>query len=245
MKIVIISQARMTSTRLPGKVLKKVSGKTLLEHHVERLRRSQMSDEIVIATTENRTDIPIVEVCEKIKVNYFRGSEEDVLSRYYKAATKFKADIVVRVTSDCPLIDPVIVDSVISFFFDNSPFFDYVSNAGIRTFPRGMDTEVFKYQTLVETYNEAKSNVDREHVTTFIRNPKNHYKLGNYSLHENHSSHRWTVDTLEDFNLVSKILNALYPIKSNFDLNDILTLLQNNPTWSKLNSHIETVNYGA
>ena len=243
MKIVIISQARMTSKRLPGKVLKKVAGKSLLEHQIERLRRTRMSDEIVIATTINETDIPIVETCERLNVSYYRGPEEDVLTRYYEAATKFKADVVVRVTSDCPVIDPVIIDSVITLFLKNYPEFDYVSNDHKRTFPRGMDTEVFSFKTLKETFNEAKSKIDREHVTLFIRHQDNHYKLGDLTYHENQSSHRWTVDTQEDLNLVSKIIQALYPVKANFTLEDMLKLIENNPKWAKINAHVEQKKY--
>ena len=244
MKTVIISQARMTSKRLPGKVLKMVSGKSLLEYQIERLKRSVQSDEIVIATTKNETDLPIVELCEQLKVSYFRGPEEDVLSRYYEAAKEFEADVVVRVTSDCPVIDPMVIDSVINFFLGGYPVFDYVSNTKKRTFPRGMDAEVISIQTLKETFNEATAKPDREHVTSYIKRHSNRYNLGNLSYHENQSSHRWTVDTEEDLELVSKIINALYPVKVDFTLKDILNLVEKNPEWTTINAHIEQNKYG-
>ena len=239
MKTVIISQARMTSKRLPGKVLKMVAGKSLLEYQIERLKKSIQSDEIVIATTKNETDLPIVELCEQMKVSFFRGSEDDVLSRYYEAAKEFEADLVVRVTSDCPLIDPMVIDSVINFFLGEYPVYDYVSNTKKRTFPRGMDTEVISFQTLRETFNEATAESDREHVTPYIKRHSDRYNLGDLSYHENQSSHRWTVDTEEDFELVSKIINALYPVKVDFTLKEILDLIEKNPEWSKINAHIE------
>lgn len=244
MKSVIISQARMTSTRLPGKVLKKVAGKPLLEYQIERLKRSRIADEIVIATTTNETDLPIVELCERLKVYCYRGSEEDVLSRYYEAAKKSKADVVVRVTLDCPVIDPMVIDSVITGFLEKYPDLDYISNTQERTFPRGMDTEVFSIQALEETFNEATEKLDREHVTLFIRRQDDRYKIGGLTYHENQSSHRWTVDTEEDLNLVSKIINALYPVKTDFTLEDILKLLENNPEWVKINADVETQKYG-
>ena len=244
MKTVIISQARMTSTRLPGKVLKKIAGKSLLEYQIERLSRSRIADEIVIATTTNETDLPIVELCERLNVCYHRGSEADVLSRYYDAAIKFKADIVVRVTSDCPVIDPMVIDSVISYFLEKYPDVDYISNTQERSFPRGMDTEVFSIQALTEAFNEAITKPDREHVTPYIRYHSDRFKLEGLAYHENQGSHRWTVDTEEDLSFVSKIIDALYPEKVDFTLEDILNLLEKNPEWAKINAHVEQKKYG-
>jgi spore coat polysaccharide biosynthesis protein SpsF len=168
MKTVIIVQARMTSTRLPGKILKEVLGKSLLTYQLERLRRIKGAQAVVIATTTNDTDQPIVDFCVQNTVAYFRGSEDDVLSRYYGAALEHAADAVVRITSDCPLIDPEVVDQVISFYEVNYPKFDYVSNVTQRTFPRGMDTEVFSMKALREAFENATKQLDREHVTPFI-----------------------------------------------------------------------------
>ena len=144
-KIVAIIQARMGSTRLPGKVLKEVLSRPLLSYQIERMKKAQNIDELVIATTPNGNE-SIIELCHKENITYFIGSEKDVLERYYLAAKKSQADIIVRMTSDCPLIDPVIVDKVIDMYLQND--FDYVSNTQLRTFPRGMDTEVFSFEAL-------------------------------------------------------------------------------------------------
>jgi len=244
MRIVIISQARMTSTRLPGKVLKEVLGKPLLEYHIERLQRVRLADELVIATTVNDTDQPIVDLCERLGVKFFRGSEEDVLSRYYYTAIEHKADAVVRVTSDCPLIDPKEIDKVIKAYKDNHPRFDYVANTLTRTYPRGMDTEVFSMKALKEAFEKATEVPQREHVTPFIHRQPDRYKLLNVEYKDDFSFHRWTVDTIEDFALIKILIEELYPKKSHFSLEDCLEFLERNPEWIKLNAHIEQKVYG-
>ncbi|HIK32263.1 MAG TPA: glycosyltransferase family protein [Oscillatoriales cyanobacterium M4454_W2019_049] len=242
MKIVIIVQARMTSTRLPGKVLKQVLGKPLLEYQIERLHRVQLADEIVIATTTKATDDPIVELCDRLSIPYFRGSEEDVLARYHGAAKAHQADVIVRVTSDCPLIDPQAIDRVIQSYIDDR--YDYVSNCIERTYPRGMDTEVFSFKALNEAFLEATAKPDREHVTPFIHRQPDRYKLGSVLYNQNCSQHRWTVDTPEDFALIQKILESLYPQNPEFSLEDCLELFDRYPEWSKINAHIEQKQYG-
>ena len=244
MKAVIIVQARMTSTRLPGKVLKKVLGKALLEFQVERLRRVDSADEIVIATTTNNIDQPIIDLCEELHVRYFRGSEMDVLSRYYSAAKLHNAVIIVRVTSDCPIIDPQVVDKAIQFYLDHHSEYDYVSNGLKRTYPRGMDTEVFSFKTLQETFLEATTLPDREHVTPFIRMNPQRFRLANVSYHEDQSCHRWTVDTPEDFELIKKILEALYTHTPQFALEDCLDLLSQHQDWSTINANVAQKKYG-
>jgi len=244
MRVVIITQARMTSTRLPGKVLRKVQWKSLLEHQLDRLKRVASIVEVIVATTVNHSDEPIVELCKKLQVAYHRGSENDVLARYYGAAEPFKPDVVVRVTSDCPVIDPGVIEQVIQFYIDHYPNYDYVSNCLTRSYPRGMDTEVFSFQALEEAFNEATALPDREHVTPFIQNQPDRYRLGDVSYHQNQNSHRWTVDTEEDFDLISKIIDTLYPEKANFNLEDILKILEQNPEWKKINTHVEQKKYG-
>jgi len=242
MTTVIIVQARMTSTRLPGKVLKQVLGKPLLEYQIERLQRVKLADEIVIATTTNETDEPIVELCKRLAVAYFRGSEEDVLGRYYQAAREHKVDIVVRVTSDCPLIDPKVIDEVIDCYLKNQSNYDYVSNCLERTYPRGMDTEVFSFSTLQQAFWEVTAQPDREHVTSFIHRQPSRYRLGHFIYSEDCSHHRWTVDTPEDFELIQKIIEAIYPRKPNFTLEDCLSLLKKHPEWYIINSHVSQKN---
>ncbi|HBV96585.1 MAG: acylneuraminate cytidylyltransferase [Peptococcaceae bacterium BICA1-7] len=244
MRKVIIVQARMTSTRLPGKILKKVLNKPLLAYQVERLLRVRLADNVIIATTENKEDNVIVDFCKELSLPYFRGSEEDVLSRYHGTALEHEADVVVRVTSDCPLIDPSVIDSVIGFYIDNYPKYDYVSNTLERTYPRGMDTEVFSFKALELAHRLAKTAPEREHVTAYLyRNPEI-FGTANVTFHEDQSRHRWTVDTADDFELIKRIIEGLYPVNPHFSLEDALSLLENNPDWFHINVHVEQKLYG-
>jgi len=237
MNTVIISQARMTSTRLPGKVLKEVLGKPLLWYQLTRLRQVKSADCIVVATTQNSTDDPVVDFCKSMEVQCFRGSEDDVLARFYKAASFIKADAVVRVTADCPLVDPEVIDTVIRYFKDNN--FDYVSNTLERSYPRGLDVEVFSYKALAEAYYRAVLPAEREHVTPFLYCRTGEYKVGNVKSKEDNSKHRWTVDTIEDFELIKEMLEYLYPINPSFSLEDCIQAHRKHPHWAKINAHVE------
>lgn len=240
MSTVIIVQARMASTRLPGKIMKKVLGKTLLEYQLERLSRVKQADQVVIATTDHGEEEPIVELCQRLGFSYFRGAEEDVLARYYGAATKFGAEVVVRITSDCPLIDPAVVDKVIGFYLAHQEEYDYVSNTFPElTYPRGMDTEVFAYKVLKEAYQEAKDQPEREHVTIFIKRRPERYRIKNLPYVKDYSHYRWTVDTPEDFALIEKMITALYPVNPHFTLEDCLLLMEEHPEWVKINAGIQ------
>lgn len=238
MKVTAIIQARMGSTRLPGKILKKVNGKPLLFYQLERIKGSKLIDEIVIATTTNHQDNEIVSFCEQYGVSYYRGSETDVLSRYFNAAVKFNADIIVRLTSDCPIIDVEVVDKTIQYFLELD-YCDYVSNTLERTFPRGLDTEVFSYIALEKAYKEAYLERDREHVTPYFYSNQNIFVVGSLKNNINYSKYRLTVDTEEDFELIKLIINALFSKKPNFTLIDIVKLMEKNPQWFNINSHIE------
>lgn len=244
MKTVIIVQARMTSTRLPGKVLKEVLGKTLLEYFIERVRRVKLADDVVIATTTNDTDIPIVELCKKLGVACTRGSEEDVLSRYYEAAVQHHADVIVRITSDCPAIDPEIVDQMIGFYREHRSEYDYVSNTLTQSYPYGMAVEVFPFAALKESHIEAVAQPEREHVTPFIYLRPQRYRIWQMIHDENISHHRWTVDTPEDFELIRRIFEALYPKNPHFDMQDVLALLEEHPDWVEINSHVHQKKLG-
>ena len=239
MKTVIIVQARMTSTRLPGKILLPVLDKPLLEYQVERLRRVRLSDDLVIATTENEADEPVVALCRKLQAPYFRGPEEDVLARYFGAALEFQADTVVRITSDCPLIDPEIIDKVIDVFNTHRDQFDYVSNSLRRTYPRGMDTEVLPFSVLKEAHVEAVAAEEREHVTPFVYLRPKRYRLGSVVNDVDYSNYRLTVDTREDFELIKLLIENLYPSNPLFNLQDMLNLLLANPEWVTINAHVE------
>lgn len=239
MKTIAIIQARMGSTRLPGKVLKTVMNKTLLEYQLERIKRSLLIDEIVVATTKNENDDPIVALCEQLDTKVYRGSETDVLSRYYEAAAKYKADIIVRLTSDCPLIDPDVVDNVIEMYLDSKGTIDYVSNTFERTFPRGLDTEVFSFEALEKAKKHAILERDREHVTAYLYTNPEKFRLDSLKMSKDLGHHRWTVDTEEDFIFIKKIIEAVYVRNPQFTTQNVLNLLEKNPTWLKINEHVE------
>lgn len=239
MKVVAIIQARMGSTRLPGKILKKVQGKTLLEIQLERLKQSTLIEQIVVATTTQAQDDVVVDVCKELAINFYRGSEEDVLSRYYEAAVAFEANVIVRLTSDCPLIDPVIVDAVIEKYSRQQDKFDYVSNTLERTYPRGLDTEVFSFGALEKAYKEAVLQRDREHVTAYIYSNPQRFNINHVKGEQDYSHFRWTVDTPEDFELIQRILNKLYEDNKNFYMQDVIQLLTRYPDWNGINAHIE------
>jgi spore coat polysaccharide biosynthesis protein SpsF len=229
----------MGSTRLPGKVLKKVLDKTLLEYQIERVKRAKSIDEIIIATTTKESDDPIVQLCQQLSIPYYRGSEEDVLSRYYEAATKFNVEVIVRLTSDCPIIDPNVIDKVVEHYIENKDRYDYVSNTLTRTYPRGLDTEVMTYEALQRAHEEAKELAYREHVTAYIYRHPDQFRLCNVSNEKDESKHRWTVDTEEDFELIKNILETLYPINPLFTLEDVNQILRDKPEWIEINAHIE------
>lgn len=238
MGIVIIVQARMNSTRLPGKVMKHVLGKPLLFYLVERLRRVKKVQKLVIATTKSREDWSIVDFCRRHRISCFCGDEKNVLSRYYEAAQAFSASAVVRITADCPLMDPSIIDRVVSVYFQNGQY-DYVSNTCNRTYPRGMDVEIFSWETLNETFKRALTKSEKEHVTAYMYQNPQKFRLGDVVLKEDLSSMRWTVDTSEDFSFVRKVIESLYPCKKYFTMNDILELLKKRPELKKLNIHVK------
>jgi len=238
-KIVAIIQARMGSTRLPGKILKTINGKTLLEYQLDRVKQSNIINQIIIATTVKETDQPIVDFCENYGVEYYRGSENDVLSRYYEAAKSNDGDIIVRLTSDCPIIDPRIIDKTIIYYLENSSNFDYVSNTVERTFPRGMDTEVFSVNVLKKAYEEACLERDREHVTAYFYTNPEVFKIGYISNDKDYGNYRWTVDTSEDFQLIQLIVNKLYKKNEMFYMEDVIDLLEKHQSWVQLNAHIE------
>lgn len=243
-KTVIIVQARMNSSRLPGKVLKEVLGKPLLGYQIERLRRVRLADDVIVATTTGRTDQAIVDFCRQHGVSFYRGSEQDVLSRYFEAACGHEADTVVRVTSDCPLIDPKVIDQVIQAH-RNSENVDYTSNILERTYPRGMDCEVFSFSALEQAHREAKEQPEREHVTPFIYRRPERFWMHSVQYREDCSRHRWTVDTPEDYELIRCMLESLAAKMPDFTLEDCLELIDRNPDWENINCHVEQKIYGA
>lgn len=239
MSVEIYVQARMGSTRLPGKVLKTVLGRPLLSYQIERLKRVKRANAIVVVTSTAKEDDQIVRLCENEGIPCYRGAEEDVLDRYYQTAVQRRPDAVVRITADCPLIDPEIVDLVISKYIDEFPKWDYVSNSLISTFPRGLDTEIFSYRILEETAQQARALAEREHVTLYMYNHPERYKLKNVASTIDLSNYRWTVDTVEDFELIRLLLTELYPQKPDFLLQDVLDVSALHPEWSLINRNIQ------
>lgn len=237
MTVTAIIQARMGSSRLPGKVLKEINGKPLLLHQINRLKKCRKIDNLVVATTLENQDNQLVEFCNKYNINVFRGSEENVLERYYGAWNQFGGETIVRLTSDCPIIDPDIVDETINYFLIND--FDYVSNTLERTFPRGLDTEVFTAKALKNSYKFAILDRDKEHVTPYIYTNSDKFRLGCYKGKENYSKYRWTVDTKEDFELINLLLNVYKGKETDLKLKDAIKLMEANPQWFEINREIE------
>jgi len=239
MKVVAIIQARMGSTRLPGKVMKEILGKPVIQWDLDRISLSKLIDEIIVAIPYGKENDVIVDTIKQYndKIVTTRGSEDDVLDRYYQAAVQTNADVIVRITSDCPLIDPVVIDNVIEQFLDNDC--DYCSNSLTRTYPRGLDTEVFSFKTLEEAWNEAKKGYEKEHVTPYIIENPDKFKLLNVANHIDLSNLRWTLDTKEDFEFINAVYKRIFPKKQLFLMDDVLELLDKEPELIDINRHIE------
>jgi spore coat polysaccharide biosynthesis protein SpsF len=235
MSIVAIIQARMGSTRLPGKALRDICGRTMLARVVRRTRRSRLVDEVIIATTIEPSDKAIVDECKLLGVPFFRGSEQDVLDRYYRAARTFSADSIVRVTSDCPLIDAEIIDKVVRAFLNDSP--DYASNTLVSTYPRGLDVEIFSMYALEKAHARASRDYQRVHVTPYIYQNPELFRLLSVTGDEDYSRYRWTVDTNEDLDLVLAIYDRLGRDDC-FSWKDVLRLLEKEPDLAEINRHI-------
>lgn len=239
MKTGVIIQARMGSTRLSGKVMIELSGKTMLHHVIERVQQSELVDEIVIATTTHKRDDVIADEAVKCGVKVFRGDENDVLNRYYYAAKEYNIKVVIRIASDCPLIDPHVMDNIITYYLDGN--YEIVTNASSdlsqRTYPRGLDVEVFSFDVLKNAFDHADKTYQREHVTPYIyENCKNIYF---YKNDIDFSKYRWTLDTEEDLELITKVYERLYKGKHDFYLAQIVDLFNQNPELYHINEHVE------
>lgn len=235
MKIAAIIQARLGSTRLPGKVLMDLGGKTVLARVVGRLRRATRVDEIVVATTDSVFDDVIVRECHQIEVSCFRGSENDVLDRYYRAARAFAAGAVVRITSDCPVIDPQIVDETIRVFQQQCG--DYASNVFPRTYPRGLDTEVFTAPALEQAWRDAHASYEREHVTPYFYQHPELFRLVSQRGQVDCSQYRWTLDTNEDLELLHTIY-ARFGNEDGFSWREVIQLMEREPELAEVNSRV-------
>lgn len=232
----------MGSTRLPGKVLKPLMGAPMLQRQLERLARCRFVDRTVVATTTLPSDDPIVDLVDNLDldgIGSFRGPENDVLARYFEAAREENAEVVVRVTADCPLIDPGVVDAAIDLYLKNRGSTAYVTNSIVRTYPRGLDVEVFPMSVLETAAREAVSGSDREHVTPFVwRQPERFLRLDLVDSEDN-SELRWTVDTPEDYELVKRLYEQLYPTDPAFDYRAALKVVRAQPELRTLNQHVQ------
>jgi spore coat polysaccharide biosynthesis protein SpsF len=239
MNTVAIVQARIGSSRLPGKVLTEIENKPMLWHQLNRMRRSRLIEETVVATTANSKDDVIQNFCERYKIHFFRGSENDVLDRYYSAAKLFNADAVVRITADCPLIDPEVIDKVIGEYLERADHFDGASNAIVRTYPRGLDTEVFSFRAIERAWREADKDYQREHVTIYMHENPESFKVFNVTNDEHLEDLRWTVDEEADLKFVREVYRALYKEGSIPLMGDILALLKKRQDIEGINKHVK------
>ena len=236
-KIAAIIQARCGSKRLPSKVLENLAGQPMLVRVINRTRRAKNLTDVIVATTTQPVDDVIAQLCQKRGWSYFRGSEEDVLDRYYQASLAFDVDVIVRITADCPLIDPEIIDRVLNEFLSRYPEVQYVSTTLIRTYPRGLDVEVVSFQALDKAWREDKNPAWREHVTPFIWRHPEKFNLRNVAHNRDYSHMRWTVDTVEDMAFVRQIYD--YFKNDAFGWRDVLKLLKKHPEWNDINRNVQ------
>jgi len=237
MNVLAIIQARVGSTRLPNKVLMPLGDKTVLEHVVNRVHKAGSIKDLIVATTTNKEDIEIVKLCSQIGVKHFCGSEEDVLDRFYQACKKTKPDNIVRITADCPIIDPFVIELVVSEHIKRGV--DYTSNTLEATYPDGQDVEVFKFSAMEKAWNNSTLMSEREHVTPYINKNPNLFKLYNVINNENLKDKRWTLDNKEDYDFLKKIFENLYLKNNFFGMYDVLTLLKQKPEIENINGSIK------
>ena len=236
MKTTIIVQARMGSTRLPGKVLQPIQGRTMLERVCRRASRSFLADELLVATSASPQDDAIVAECRRIGVPWFRGNEEDVLERFYLAALSRRTDAVVRVTADCPLIDDQIIDKVILAMLQSRP--DYAANILPRTYPRGLDTEVFTVEALERAWDQAELPYERVHVTPYFYRHPELFRLHGVTGSEELGHWRWTVDSADDLAFVRAVYERL-DADDEFTWHDVRRLLLGEPWLAEMNGHVQ------
>lgn len=234
-KITIILQARVGSSRFPKKVLKSIEKTPMIQHVINRLKKTK-AEQIILATTTKKEDKILQEFASKNNILSFAGDENDVLDRYMKSAILYDADPIIRITGDCPLIDSNLIDSMLDFFISKKC--DYVSNTINRTFPDGEDIEIFSFNALKQAHKKANLTSEREHVTPYITKNSKIFKLENFENNQDFSKLRWSVDRKEDLMLIRRIYRSFRP-KKLFSMNDVLKLLKEKPTLSKINASID------
>lgn len=243
---VIVVQARMSSSRLPGKVMLPILGKSLLYRMVERLQMVKHPVKLVIATSEESSDDIIEQEANAIGIDCFRGNLNNLLDRHYQLAKKYNADWVLKIPSDCPLIDPRIIDHVLDFFFAHDGGYDYVSNLHPATFPDGNDVEIMTMACIEKTWREATRQLELEHTTPYIWENQDNFRIGNviwdkgldYSM-----SHRFTIDYKADYDFINRVFEELYPQKPDFSCDDIISLLEQKPDIYEINAQYAGVNW--
>ena len=233
--ILAILQARVSSTRLPGKVLKPILGVPMILRQIERVKRANYIDKLIVATSTDASDNNLFEICQQHGIECLRGSLNDVLDRFYQVAIQYNPEHVVRLTGDCPLADPEIIDEVIQKHLTGE--YDYTSNTVEPTYPDGLDVEIFRLSCLERAWKEASLPSQREHVTLFFHQHSELFNIGSMKNTVNLSKLRWTVDELEDFELVNKIYEQLYPNNNSFSTCEILNYLNSNEVVKNINSH--------
>ena len=234
-----IIQARLSSTRLPGKVLLEINGRPMLSYMLERVTAAQSLDRVMVATSVEHSDDPIAGLCKREEIPCYRGSFDDVLDRYYQAALQMKCDVIVRLTGDCPLIDPRVIDTVVNAY--RAGKYDYVANTvppDDATFPDGTDIEVFSFGALERAWREAKKPSEREHVTFYFWKNPELFSTFRYDLSKDLSKYRLTVDYPEDFEVVSSVLTKFYPQNPHFSMEDVISFLEKHPDILAKNANI-------
>jgi spore coat polysaccharide biosynthesis protein SpsF len=235
---IAIIQARMTSTRLPGKSLLPLAGVPMLEHVIRRVQRVPGLNEVRVATTNDGSEAPLNSLCERLGVLTYRGSVTDVLSRYVAVAAATNADLIMRITADCPFIDPEVSGRVLEALVKAPGRYSYVSNTLPRTYPRGLDTEVFTRDALETAHREARDPADREHVTRFIYSQPERFALHGVTDSSDNSGLRWTVDTPEDYQFAQAVYERLWPTNKSFTFKEVLGVIARNPELTKINAHV-------
>lgn len=220
MKFVAIVQARLNSTRLPGKVLKPLMNQPMLFYTLSRLKKCKSPLQIVVATTYHAYDDPIIDFCKSMDIPTFRGSEENVLERFYQTSLQYPADGYIRITADCPLVDFKLLDKMLEHFIQNSEI-DYLSNTLKRSYPKGLDLEIFKAKVLKQAYQQATYSYDKEHVTPYIYNHPEKFNLENFLDNDNFSQINLSVDTMDDLMFVQELIEKLYSKNPNCGFDEI------------------------
>ena len=238
-KVVCIIQARMASSRLPGKVLENICGHPMLYWVVTRAAEAKLIDEIIVATTLDNSDDPISKWCLDHNINCFRGDGFDVLDRYYQTAKNFQADVVVRLTADCPLIDPDLIDEVVSVFFEKEV--DFAANRlpppYTRSYPIGLDIEVASFSVLEKAWHQASLPFEREHVMPYLYSVKDRFSTIILDAEKDYSDRRWTVDTTEDLEFIRALFNKLN-CRLGFTWREVISILEENPELADINAEV-------